>query len=71
MIPMVGVGFKYDSRRTVLSGVQPDGDKGIRAHQGDLVLDRRMPLNQGEMSGAPRARSVDDSPMTLAATPLL
>src|SRR5262249_27428335 len=65
-IPVVGVGLENNTRCAVLPGVQPYGDQRVSAHQRDLVLNRGMPLDQGERSGAPRARSIDDSPVPVA-----
>src|SRR6266511_903766 len=49
---------------------QPHTGERVGLHQGDLDLQRRVTLGEGERSGAPRARCVDHSPMALTGATL-
>src|SRR5439155_14396926 len=69
-VPVVGVGRQHHPRRAVLRGVEPDAGEGIGADERDLVGERRVAFREHEWSGAPRARSVNDSPVAFASTPL-
>lgn len=68
MVPIRRIGIDGEFRRAVFFVDQPRARKRVRTLDGGHGSDRRVILSEGERSGAPRARCVDDSPMAVPGT---
>src|SRR5690348_8089779 len=67
---MAAIGLQDQTICAVLTFDQPGAGKGVSTHNRAAGQNRRVAFGQGEWSGAPRARSINHSPMALA-TPQL
>src|SRR5260370_14079401 len=65
-VPMAAVGLEDETGSPLFALDDPGAGKGIGAHDDDALVNGRVPLGEGEWSGAPRARCVDRSPMAFA-----
>src|SRR5260370_5521553 len=69
-VPVAAVRLKDQTRSPIFALDDPSAGKRLRPHDDDALVNARVPLGEGEWSGAPRARCVDRSPMTLATAQL-